>query len=154
MYKIKIIIILLFLCAILERLYLLPIYISLDTKPSGIRSAIYLAKSIAHHANADIELCCEEMEYENNASIVSISTEIDKSSFTINVFLNQKLRDEFLKYNQNHTKDVHYRPCFVKGQYYVVCEAIVTHNKKYIPPIQEEKYYHQFPGETLEYTKD
>ena len=149
MQKIKIIVIILFLLVILERLYLLPIYISLDTKPSGIRSALYLAKSIAYHADADIGLCCMEMEYEDNASIFSFSANINKSHFNINVFLNKDVMHNFLK-NQKLHKDKYYRPCFIKGAYYVICEAIVTNDKKHIPPIQG-KYYDRFPGEKLNY---
>jgi len=49
MSKIKIIIPMLGIIFILERLYLLPIYVSLDTKPKSIQSAMYLVKSISHH---------------------------------------------------------------------------------------------------------
>ena len=38
---------------------------------------MYLVKPIAYHA--DIELCCEEMAHEKNASMISVSAKIDKS---------------------------------------------------------------------------
>lgn len=151
MFTVKILIPI-FILYILERLYLLPIYIPLDITPTGIRSASYLAKSVAHHAHADIELCCMDMEYDNNSTMFTFSSRIQKSYFNIYIFLNADDIKTFLSYQQKNKK--YYRPCFKKGENYIICEALVTHDKNSIPHINGQKYYNKFPGEDLLYTND
>lgn len=153
MFTVKILIPI-FILYILERLYLLPIYIPLNITPNGIRSASYLAKSIAHHAHADIALCCMDMEYDNNATMFAFSSRVEKSYFNIYIFLDAHDIKTFLDYQQRTKNEKYYRPCFKKGQNYIICEALVTHDKNNIPPINGQKYYQQFPGEDLIYTNN
>jgi len=146
MKKIIKIIMVLFVLFILERLYLLPIYVSLATKPTDVRSAAYLAKSIAHEADANIELAFMKIEFDKNARVFPFYANIEGIPFTITIYLDKNMRDIALK-NANQTN--HVSPCFKAGNFYKICETYSVRSKKDKPIFRGKKYYSRFPGEDI-----
>jgi len=147
---IKILMVLLILF-VLERLYLLPIYVPLDTKPTGVRSAAYLAKSIAHKAGADIELAFMEIEFDENARVFPFYANIEGVPFTITIYLDKNMRDIALKNTNRVNNNTNYdAPCFKIGNFYLICEVYGGKSKKDKPIFRGQKYYSRFPGEDLE----
>jgi len=140
---------------VLERLYLLPIYVPLDTKPTDVRAAAYLAKSIAHKAGADIELAFMEIEFDENAKVFPFYASVEGTPFTITIYLDKNMRDIALKNNNLITNNTKYdAPCFKTGNFYLICEVYGGKSKKDKPIYRGQKYYSRFPGEYLEVSKE
>ena len=155
----------------LDRFYMLPIYLPLDTKPLGAWSASYLGKSIARDAGCTIDFIGDGAFWEEGTTIFTFDCTMPNTSidFRINVFLNKKLRDTFLA--KKETGSNYHSYCFKKGSYYVVCgntgEVIRRLNKPYknkkpkltntnsqivSTPLRGEQFYQQFPGEDINIT--
>lgn len=129
----------------LDRFYMLPIYLPLDTKPRGAWSASYLGKSIARDAGCTIDFMGDGAFWEEDTTIFTFYCTMPNNSidFRINVFLNKKLRDTFLA--KKETGSYYYSYCFKKGPYYVVCLDPGV-------PLRGEPFYQQFPGEDISIT--
>jgi len=155
----------------LDRVYMLPIYLPLDTKPQGAWTASYLGKSIAKDAGCTIDFLGDGAFWEEGTTIFTFYCTMPNnfSEFGINVFLNKKLRDTFLAKKEKSSNYHSY--CFKKGPYYVVCgdtgevirrlnkpyknkePKLTTTNSKIISrPIRGEQFYQQFPGEDINIT--
>jgi len=144
------IVLLVMIVLILDKLYLLPLYVPLDTKPTDVRSAAYLAKSIAHEAGADIELAFMEIEFDENARVFPFYANIDGIPFTITIYLDKDItlkNDNWINDSTNYVA-----PCFKTGNFYKICETYSVKSKKDKPIFRGQKYYFRFPGEDLEYT--
>jgi len=144
---------------ILDKLYLLPFYVPLDTKPDSWRAAAYLAKSIAKEAKCDdTSLALINFNPNKEETVLDfgcIFTSDTHAYFQIYVFLNDEIKDEMI-YNRNTNIPVYTdypKPCFKKGPAYMICEAYTgKYNKKGKPIFYGQKYYKQFPGDDLEYS--
>jgi len=158
MFKFILIVILIIAIFVLDKLYLLPLYVSLDTKPNSRRSATYLAKTISKEAKCN-NLYLEDIDYIKGDTILNFSCNfglVEKNtyiSFYIHIFFNNKTKDLWI---DSHSKDSYREKCFKKGSAYIICDSswspnIILPKTKKNPISYGEKFYHQFPGETLEY---
>lgn len=143
-----------FIVFILDKLYILPIYVPLDTKPTDFRSSAYLAKSIAHAAHADIELAFVEYEYDENATVFYFNANIKDVPFTIEIYLEQNMRDIGFKNSILNKDKLYNRPCFKAGKFYIICETYRVKSKKDKPIFRGAQYYSQFPGEDIIFTEN
>jgi len=155
--KILMIVLILF---VLERLYLLPMYVSLDTKPNSKRSATYLAKTISKEAKCN-NLYLEDIDYNKGDTILNFTCNfglVEKNTyipFYIHIFFNDKARYIWIN---NHSKDSYREKCFKKGSAYIICDSswfphISLPKTKKHSISYGQKYYFRFPGEDLEISK-
>lgn len=158
-FKIIDIVLLVMIVLILDTLYLLPLYVPLDSKPNSIRSAAYLAKSIAKEAKCDDTSLFVNFTYTEKDTVLdftcAIGTDIySYTYFTIHIFLNNETKDEMIKNRNTYTSvyNDYHRPCFKKGPAYMICGPDIKEYSKGKPILYGQKYYKQFPGEDLEYT--
>ena len=142
---------------IVDKLYLLPLSVPLDTKPDSRRSATYLAKNIAQEAKCDdISLALINFNPDNHATVFDFGCTFTTDTyayFNIYIFLDRKTKDEMIK-NRNENNPVfgYHKQCFKKGSAYMICESHNDRDAKGKPIFYGQKYYKQFPGEDLEYT--
>ena len=140
---------------ILERLYIfIPFNISLDTKPTSQRTASYLATTISRHANCSIQLIDAILDAEKDATFLAASCNINKSSFSIYIFYDQKEKKDFI--NKVRTVDKNnrlYSPCFKKGSYYIICATPTFSGDRYTsqPNLPSKELYSRFPGTAIIY---
>ena len=155
----------------LNRFYMLPIYLPLDSKPLGTWSASYLAKSIARDAGCTIDFMGDGAFWEEGTTIFNFNCTMPNIfiDFEIYVFLNKKLKNAFL--NEKKELSNHHSHCFKKGPYYVICghtgEITRRLNKPYknkepkltninsqiiSSPLRGEQFYQKFPGEDINIT--
>ncbi|RUM70243.1 MAG: hypothetical protein DSZ08_05105 [Sulfurovum sp.] len=157
MLKIKLIdiVLLVMIVLILDKLYLLPLYVPLDTKPDSRRSATYLAKSVAKEAKCDdVSLAFINFDSNKEKTLLDFSCIFftnTYASFIIYVFLNDKTRDEMIK-NRNKPYNGKHQRCFKKGPAYLICESSMARDSDGKAIFNGQKFYHQFSGEDLEYT--
>jgi len=156
---IKILMVLLILF-VLERLYLLPMYVSLDTKPNSKRSATYLAKTISKEAKCN-NLYLEDIDYNKGDTILNFTCNfglVEKNTyipFYIHIFFNDKARDIWIN---SHYKDSYREKCFKKGLAYIICDSSWSPHIS-LPKTKKgsisygQKYYSSFPGENFEISK-
>lgn len=144
---------------ILDRFYQLPLYVPLDTKPDSRRSATYLAKTIAKEAKCDDVWLVDVNYIEGNTAIKFYCIFDPKFSnlyFNMHVFLDDKTRDEYMK---NRNKDYppyapYHNPCFKAGPAYMICESYTVNRMTDKPVFKGQRYYSQFPGEDITFTKN
>jgi len=152
MFKIKSVIVLLFVVYILDQLYLLPLYLPLNTKPDTRRSATYLAKTIAKEAKCE-DVWLLDINYEEGDSVLNFDCTFDTYLlFNIYVFLNHTVRDKTI--NNRNVNNPYHAPCFKKGPAYMICESMHVKHKNDRPIFYGKKYYSQFPGEEISFGKD
>ena len=156
MKKIITILMVLFILFVLERLYLLPIYVPLDTKPNSRRSATYLAKTISKEAKCN-NLYLEDIDYNKGDTILNFTCNfglVEKNTyipFYIHIFFNNKAKDIWIN---SHSKDSYREKCFKKGSAYIICDSswspnITLPKTKKHPISYGQKYYSRFPGEDI-----
>jgi hypothetical protein len=151
MFKIKFLIILIIVVYVLDKLYLLPLYVALDSKPDSRRSATYLAKSIAKEAKCE-DTWLLDINYIEGDTTINFDCVFDTFiNLTIYVFLNGSARDEKIN---NLNKDSYFEICFKQGARYMICENGSLPNKIGKPIFSGQKYYKQFPGENITFLKD
>lgn len=147
---------------VLDKLYLLPLYVPLDTKPNSKRSATYLAKTIAKEAKCD-NVYLENINYNEGDTILNFDCNFGSTykntyiPFHIHIFFNTKARDRWINRQNNDTSHSSHEQCFKKGSAYIVCDSSwspnITLQETTKKPISYgQKYYKQFPGEDLDYT--
>jgi len=152
MSKFEIIAMALMIVYVLDKLYLFPLSISLETIPDSKRSATYLAKSIAKKAKcADILLF--SMTYEERDTVLNTACMVNNDViFNLYIFLNTDIRNEWI--NTSTKTNPYTTTCFKKGPAYLICEADTTADQNSKPILHGQKYYNQFPGETITYKDD
>lgn len=143
MSKFELIAMVLMIGYVLDRLYLLPLYVPLDTKPHTKRSAAYLAKTIAKEAHCET-LQPLRINYQEKDTVLSIDCLMKDHFFDIYVFLNADKREAWLQ-SPYIISDSYKMPCFKQGFAYMICEARNSQSK----PIFGTKYYHIFPGKDI-----
>lgn len=151
-----------------ERLYLIPINVSLDMKPDGTRSATYLAMTIARVAGCTVSIWDTVDGTKSKIHSFPCRMEEQDSSFRIIIFENKDLKYKHSNYNikeKEYIENLHSRqgnnqerpdihsPCFKSGEYYTICEnpGWEWENDNYTIKLNGEKFYHQFPGEDINY---
>jgi len=151
------IVLLLMIVLILDKLYLLPLYVPLDIKPNSRRSAIYLAKTISKEAKCK-NLYLEDIDSDKGDTILNFDCNfgsVVKNTyipFYIHIFFNNKARDLWIN---RRTTDSYHEQCFKKGSAYIICDSswspnITLPKTKKHPISYGQKYYARFPGEDLE----
>ena len=181
MLKLQLIAIILILIYVLDKLYLLPLYVPLDTKPNSRRSATYLAKTIAKEAKCD-DIWLLDINYNEGDTILNFDCnfgDVLKGNyvpFYIHVFLNDKIRDKWINKRNTDTPHSYHNQCFKKGSAYMICERSFSltlfpfkkdqHIKHKVdskfpsktgetgdrPIFHGQRYYSQFPGEDINHT--
>ena len=151
------IVLLVMIVLILDKLYLLPMYVALDTKPHNSRTAAYLARSIAKEAKCeDISLPFINFALNKEKTLFRFGCgfHTDASAFfDIYIFLNDKVKNEMIQNrNKNNPYTDEHQPCFKKGAAYMICESYNARDGDRKAIFRGQKFYHQFPGENLEYT--
>jgi len=159
MLKIKLIdiVLLVMIVLILDKLYLLPLYVPLETKPHNSRAAAYLAKSIAKEAKCeDVSLPFINFALNQEKTIFQFGCGFNRDTYTffdIYIFLNDKVKNEMIQNrNKNNPYTDEHQPCFKKGPAYMICESYLSRDIDRKAIFHGQKFYHQFPGEDLEYT--
>ena len=151
MKKFTIIATILTIILILDKMYLLPLSVPLDTLPDSKRSAAYLARTIAKEAKCNDILL--GITYEEKETVLNMGCGIEnKVFFDIHVFLTAKTRNAWFKTSSETDESTGYPiPCFKKGNAYLICEEVLDRDKKGKPIFHGQKYYKQFPGEDISY---
>ena len=150
-FKLVDIVLLVIIVLILDKLYLLPLYIPLNTTPDSRRSATYLAKTIAKEAKCE-DIWLLDINYIKGDTMLHFDCIFDTYiNFSIHVFLNDKIKDEMINNLDKDNQGSYPGICFKQGSRYMICESGALPNKIGKPIFRGEKYYKQFPGEDLEY---
>lgn len=161
MLKFILIAMLLTIIFVLDKLYLLPLHVPLDTEPNNKRSAIYLVKTIAKKAKCN-NIYLENININEKNTILNFDCNFgstDKNTYTpfyIHVFLNNKVIDTWINRLNKDSSD---EQCFKKGVSYVICDGswppnITLQETKKKSISNGQKYYRQFPGEDINITID
>ena len=146
MSKFEIITMIFMIGYVLDKLYLLPITMPLDTKPDNQRSAAYLAKNIAKEAHCEI-LQPLRISYQEKETVLNIECLMTDHYFDIYIFLNDKKRNEWIQSPYTINPFNNYKmPCFKQGTAYMICEAEIPLDREGKPIFRGQKYYNNFPG--------
>lgn len=149
MITIKNIGILLFILFTLERLYIFPFSVPLDTKPEGKRSATYLAKTIGRKAQCANGVSVMEVNEYNGT--YDYTCDIGLGGFSINIFLDKANKDAFTKFYKSNKNYMH---CFKEGNYYIICENPSVEKRRFSNNTfiyNGKMFYEDFPGKKIEY---
>lgn len=137
----------------LEQFYIFPINISLDIKPEGKRTAVYLVKTIFRKSNCDYQISLFE-EVFNIDKPREFACNIGNASFTIFIFYNKQEKYNLVKKVQEVNKnDRLHTTCFKEGNYYIICENPSFGSNRYSsePSLAGKILYNRFPGQDMKY---